>query len=240
MGKHKGIFEENTFKKDIESLIFKEANISVFDNDMTLASMLEETDDKSSYEHFVDVVSVITKELYKNFRFLRQDPAPEDYQSGNCLIFQVNRGELPVVYEYLFRYAVKHQLKEGEISKVFTERVRQGKVVPLGDVQVQEIGTGVSSILQAQDFRILITFKTEEYIEKGKEQKEKAEKEKAEKEQTEKDIVEARRVAVQTVNHSTQVLSDISDMLNDADSKTMKEAIGYVQDLIIKNYNKTF
>lgn len=215
--------------------------LEVKDNKKNLAQLLEHNNTEEDYEHFVSIVASLIREQYKNYRFLRQDPAPDDFISGNCLIFQIHREEHPEVYEYLFRYAVDHGLEEGKLTLAFAEAVRNGAVMELGDCTVEDIGTGLSSILQGHDMRVLITFKTPEYVEAGNKQRAEAKATVEAQEQTDKELQEARRNAVLEVNKSTNLLGEVNNKFEDAlKDDEIDKALNFLRDSVIEGYEKTF
>lgn len=212
-------------------------------NKLTVSEMMEKRGGQEEYDLFVGLVSEIVREKYETFRFLRQDPSPDDFESGNCLIFQIHREEYPEVYETLFRLAIIHHLEEGEITKAFTRAVKDNAVIPIGEVEIQDIGTGISSVTQGHDIRALITFKTPEYIAEGEKVKEKAEKESKKKAMEDKKLGSIRGEAVRAVNKGTAVINEMMTTLNDVDpdnAKATRNAMAHVQDIVKEAYGKTF
>lgn len=233
---------ENTMELVEEIIDMSKAEI-LEANTLTISEMMDKRGGEEDYNLFVDLVSEIVKEKYETFRFLRQDPSPEDFESGNCLIFQIHREEYPEVYETLFRLAIVHHLEEGEITKVFIQAVKDNAVIPIGDVEIQDIGTGISSITQGHDIRVLITFKTPEYIAEGEKVKEKAEEEAKKKSVEDKKLSSIRGEAVRAVNKGTAVINEMMTTLNDVDAKEAKntrDAMAHVQSIVKEAYGKTF
>lgn len=207
-------------------------------NTLSVSEMMSQKAEEKDYDEFIETISAIIKKQYESLEFLRQDPAPEDYQSGYCLIFQVYRGEYPETYDRLFSLAVLKHLEEGKISRKFKDAVESGKVIPIGDVKIEALGTGISSITQGNDVRVLITFKTQEYIKAGEEAVKKAEKEQAEKVKEDQQLLEDKKEAIQAVNRATRVLNDISNIFEGDGPDTVKEQVRAIQNIVVENYEK--
>lgn len=214
--------EEQTVTEEIKEI----------SNNKSLSAMLVQEATEADYNEFVDKVSEIVRELYKNYQFLRQDPAPDDFVSGYFLAFQIVHEQYPVEYEYLFRLAIDRGLNPVKINEVFVERLSEGKVLDLGDTIVYKGVSGISSILQGEAVRVNITFATPEYYEKGKELQEKQIKElddrkaKQAEEAKQKDaILKSLRVASEVLEQLTDEVAEKYDM--EELVKKIREGLGY-------------
>jgi hypothetical protein len=146
----------------------------------------------------------------------------KNYQTtpANVHDSQVIRAEYPVEYENLFRLAVDKNLNELEINKRFVEAVKDGKVLPLGEAVIDELQTGCSSILQAQEVRVNIVFGTKEYMAKQEEErKERQAKLEEERERamevlkTKDDVLNTLRVTEALANELTDEVAEKYDLM---------------------------
>jgi hypothetical protein len=132
-------------------------------NQKSLSDMLETKATDADYEEYFTILIPIIRELYATYEFLRQDPAPDDFTSANCLIFDFSRDEFSMEYTKLFRLAIDRGLDDKEIVPRFVDKLVNGEVLELGTVQIVPEQSGVSSVLQGKEIRVLVTFMTEEY-----------------------------------------------------------------------------
>lgn len=220
----------------LQLLLKKEGNDltdTVRMNTKSLSDLLVDEATEADYLTFVEGIAEVVRDLYKNYQFLRQDPAPEDYTSGYFLVFQFIRGEYPEKYEELFRLAIDKGLDQLKINQLFVEKVAEGDVLALGNAEIDTAQTGVSSILQGQDVRVSITFAPEEYAKRKQEQLDEfVEKRNAEREaqmelaKQKDDALKAIRLAEVVIN---ELIEDIAEKheLEELVSKT-KESLGYL------------
>lgn len=148
-----------------EKRIEKEKHMSdlTIANNHTLESMITVKPEETDYDTFVKVLTEAIKSDFENYKFLRQDPVPEDKTSGNCIIFNIFRDTHLEEFNYLFKLAVDRGLKDVDIIKHFQDAVAEGSVIPLGNAVVIKEETGVSSVLQGDSIRVMITYMTPEY-----------------------------------------------------------------------------
>lgn len=162
--------------KNIKEFNLEEKDYYIADNELTLEELVTQNDTDEDYKDYLDVMVSLIKDRYKNYRFLRMSPTHGDYESGHLLSFTINREQVPVEYEYLFRLAVSKGLTDTKINDLFYKMVLAGKVIPLGDVEIIA-GTGLSSATQAEDIMANISFMPRDYYNKHLELKAEAEKE---------------------------------------------------------------
>ncbi|AIA64268.1 hypothetical protein [Listeria phage List-36] len=181
------------------------------ENTKTLEQTLNTVAEEKDYDLFLSTLAGVVKSLYKEYQFLRQDPAPEDKTSGNILIFQIFRGDpdgYAKDFDTLFKIAVDRNLEHRKISQKFFEWVEKGKFLELGDnIVISRDGTGVSSIVESVELKVFITFMTKSYAEEREEflAKEKEKQEEAKKKEEE-------RLALK--EESYKALGEATEMLN--------------------------
>lgn len=195
-------------------------NMELIMNNKKLDELTNKVATDEDYDIFVEKMGKLVKDLYENYQFLQQNPPEGDYTSGYFLGFQVIRAEYPVEYENLFRLAVDKNLNEIEINKRFVEAVKDGKVLPLGEAVIDELQTGCSSILQAQEVRVNIVFGTKEYMAKQEEErKERQAKLEEERERamevlkTKDDVLNTLRVTEALANELTDEVAEKYDLM---------------------------
>lgn len=192
--------------------LLEERNMTDYkENDKTLEELVTDEGTEEDYREYIEKVIEITKELYKNYKFLKQDPQEGDYQSGYFMVLQFNQEEFPEEYGYLFKLAVDKSLDTKKINDLFVEELENGNVLPLGNVQIDPYNSGVSPILQATNVRVNITFGTEDYYEMK--EKEEARRARELKERNEQAQEEAKKKdeAVKTIQTTTALLSQLTD-----------------------------
>lgn len=185
--------------------------IELLQNEKSLEELLNNDGTEADYDKYLDVIVDITRSLYKNYKFLRQVPSEDDYHSGNYLVFKFFQGEFPEEYDFLFRLAVDKGLEDKEINKRFVERLEKGEIIPLGDVEIYPSGTGISSLLQANDVSISITFETKERVKLRDLEREEKAKEVEEDKKLKEETKGVKREAFLALNKATKVLDILSD-----------------------------
>lgn len=195
------------------------------DNTQTLEELLLPRGTDEDYADFIGKLTKVVKKHYAEYQFLRQDPAPDDYENANCLVFQLFPDDFPEDYEYLFKLAIDKSLSEGEITRRFIQHVKDGEVLALGDVEVEDIGTGVSSIYQAQDLKVLISFTPKSRIKLRDEKREELQALRQEQIDKQKKKQEIEAKALQNLKRASDTLEimtekeidthDLSESLNE-------------------------
>lgn len=180
-------------------------------NTKSLDQLLKTEATQEDYDAFVEEIATWTKELYKEYKFQLLQPGFEDYESGYAVVFQMFKEEKPELFENLFKQAIDKGLTDVQVNDTFVKLVKEGRVVDLGDVEIDEVGTGMSSILQGDDLRLFITFVTPEYKEKKEEVlKEKEEKLKVAEEKRE-EANKKREYAYATIVEASAVLKNMTE-----------------------------
>lgn len=202
-------------------------------NKKSLSELLVESTSEKDYTEFIEKVTTIVKDLYANYQFLRQDPAPDDFQSGYFIAFQIIRGEYPTEFEQLFRMAIDKGLDERKINKLFIEQVEQGNVLELGDCVIDPMGTGLSSILQADTVRVNITFAPKEYAEKKQVELDKLKAQSEQRVAEQKEIAQQKDQALISVRIATALLDELVSEVAEKHELTelvekIKESMGYL------------
>ncbi len=197
----------------VEERIEKEKYMSdlTITNNHTLESMITVKPEEADYDTFVKVLTEAIKSDFKNYKFLRQDPVPEDKTSGNCIIFNIFRDTHLEEFNYLFKLAVDRGLKDIDIIKHFQDAVAEGSVIPLGNAVVIKEETGVSSVLQGDSIRVMITYMTPEYA-KAREEYIDSLREDAKVEQEKK--VEAREEAERLYQIRVNAIKELEEATN--------------------------
>lgn len=211
----------------------RELEQSIIYNEQSLEELLVDTATEQDYETYVGEVVKIVQDLYKNYQFLRQDPAENDYQSGYFLAFQIIRAEYPVEYENLFRMAVGKGLDERKINKMFVEKVQNGEVLALGDCKIDSTGTGMSSILQAMELRVNITFAPTAYFEKKEAELEELKEKRAKQLAEQQEQAKEKDNALKSIRVACAVLDKLVDSVAEKHEMTtlveqIKESMGYL------------
>lgn len=216
-----------------EEDVLEDTAIPVLVNEKNLEELLVDTATDADYQTFLDEIVWVVRDLYKNYQFLRQDPAPDDYNSGYYLAFQFIRGEYPEKYENLFRLAIDKGLDPIKLNNLFVERAEKGEVLALGNAEVDSTQTGLSSILQGQDVRISITFAPKAYMEKKQELIDARQKEYEEKLAEQQEIAKQKDDALKSIRLAQVVLNNLVDEIAEKHDlqelvNQTKESMGYL------------
>lgn len=210
-----------------------EENLNYPENNKDLGSLVRDQGSEKDYNEYVNKLIEVTKYLYKNYKFLKQDPTEDDFTSGYFMVLQFNQEEFPDAYGYLFKLATDKSLDTQKINEKFVKELVAGNVLPLGDVTIDEEGSGVTPILTATNVRVNITFETPEYHEKKEEALEKRQKELEEKNAKAQETAKKKDDAVKQIQVSTTLLSQLNDEiaekheLSDLVEKT-KQMVGLI------------
>lgn len=135
------------------------------DNTHSLETLVQQSAETKDYDSYLDVLTTIIQDKYRNYRFLRLTPTYGDFQSGHVVSITIAKEDYLEEYEYLFRLAISKGLSDHKLNELFYERVVDGKVLELGDVVIVE-GTAVSPVTQADDIMANIVFMPRDYYEK--------------------------------------------------------------------------
>lgn len=216
-----------------EEDVLEDTAIPVLVNEKNLEELLVDTATDADYQTFLDEIVWVVQDLYKNYQFLRQDPTPDDYNSGYYLAFQFIRGEYPEKYEKLFRLAIDRGLDPIKLNNLFVERAEKGEVLALGNAEVDSTQTGLSSILQGQDVRISITFAPKAYMEKKQELIDARQKEYEEKLAEQQEIAKQKDDALKSIRLAQVVLNNLVDEIAEKHDlqelvNQTKESMGYL------------
>lgn len=210
-------------------------------NTKSLTELLTTEPTEADYQLFIHVLAEVIQQEYKNYRFLRQDPSPTDKLSGHCLIFNIHRDLNLSSFNRLFKLTVDRGLKDIDIHNYFVDAVVNGKILDLGGAVIVQDETGVSSILQGDSIRVIITFMTADYAKERQEQldimrekQEEAENEQKEKLELAKQLQEARTKAYAEIESATTILKLLNEKAIDTyglaeDIKKLKEEITTLQ-----------
>lgn len=216
-----------------EEDVLEDTAVPVLYNEKSLNDLLVDTATDADYQTFLDEIVWVVRDLYKNYQFLRQDPAPDDYNSGYYLAFQFIRGEYPEKYEYLFRLAIDKGLDPIKLNNLFVERVADGDVLALGNAVIDKMQTGLSSILQGQEVRISITFAPQEYMDKKQELMDERQKEYDAKVAEQQEIAKQKDDAIKAIRLAEVVLNNLVDEIAEKHDlqelvNQTKESMGYL------------
>lgn len=203
-------------------------------NEKSLTDLLATTAKKEDYDEFIDVLTPVLKDLYKNYQFQLFCPTPDDLQSGYAIRFQIFRMDMDEDYNKLFRMAIDKGMTERDITLTFYDYVKEGNLIDLGDAEVMLLGTGISSILSGADLDIYITFMPKKYKEKKEAYEAKLAEEKAEQEKEKEAYMEQRNKTFETLTEATEVLSNLTkEIKEELPEKTeeLEEVFEEVRDL---------
>lgn len=170
-------------------------------NKNNLGQLLEVKASESDYDVALEMLVKEVKDLYKDFHFKFLKPQDGDFLSGYAVVFELHPKGKDDLLHTLFKYVVGKNMSEGKLADLFVEEVKKGNVIELGDVILDETGTGMSSLLTGEDVTIVISFETEDYQAKRKEQEEledaEAEEQKAKQAKFEELRVESHKALVE-------------------------------------------
>lgn len=140
-------------------------------NKHSLGELLALEPEKKDYEQFIEMIGERVEKLYQDFQFFLYEPDSADLVSGYLIQFQI-LGHEPV-YNELFKLALDKGLDMDKIDDYFYDYLKEGKIFPIGDnIIIEREGTGVSPIKTGDDVRIIVSFVTEDYRNRQKEQEE--------------------------------------------------------------------
>lgn len=201
---------KNEFEKE-QGVLDKKGEQLV--NKKTLEELLQNEPIEKGYAEVIDILTATVKEAYENFRFTFMKPDEEDYLSGYAIKFVFPVDKHQSLYEELFKLTVAYNLKEEEINKRFSKILANGKVIPVGNVLVDDKSTGVSPILNGEDLVVYIVFEDEEYLLKRKEEEKRQEKASEEAVAKQKEMVKAREDGYKTLLRASALMEKLSDEL---------------------------
>lgn len=188
----------------------RELQMKTITNTKALNELLVHTATQEDYDNFVLDIAEWVGELYRDYKFQFLQPAEEDFESGYAVVFQMFRPEKPELFDNLFKLAIDRGLTDAEINETFVKLVKEGKVLELGDIEIDERGTGMSSILQGDDLRLFITFVTPEYKEKKEEILKEREEKLAVENEKRAEADKKREAAYRAIVEASAVLSNMT------------------------------
>jgi len=205
--------------KRISGIIRKEVNkgailggdsVMELKNTNSLGQLLDVKAKEEDYELALGMLIEEVKSKYADFQFKLLKPQQGDFFSGYAVTFELLPKEDHEFLHTLFKVVIGKNLSEGKLADLFVEQVKKGNVLDLGDVTLDETGTGMSTLLSGEAVTIAISFETEEYKEerlKNEEEKKKEEEaHKAKQEKMEKLRVEAHKA----ITEASVILSEMS------------------------------
>lgn len=148
----------------------------IIDHDMSLEDTISEPTEQElekGTELALEQLTKATQLMYSHYNFRRFDPNKDDTESANSLTFKLTgvNNEYTEILAHLFKIFFDYKLNALDISKAFKERIKQGKVLKLGNVEI--INVLVSNPLQSPDINIIIDFMLTDKYNKLQESKEK-------------------------------------------------------------------
>jgi hypothetical protein len=112
-------------------------------DDITLTELLTNEATEEQYDEVLDILEGMASRAYSQFSFLIAK-SQDEVEMPNFLQIESdyaeNAGEHKAVFELAMRYGIQHE----KLTKLFAERVANGKVIPLGKdvVVITDDGTG--------------------------------------------------------------------------------------------------
>lgn len=128
-------------------------------------------------DEFTNLLSKVTKRLYKSYQVLRLDPQTKEQRLyPHRLIFQSHISDELTSEEHnkMFKLAFDNNLTVFEINPVFRNKVKDGKVLELGNAVVTE--TSLGNILEGNTLSFSIEFMSKDNYEEKKQKEKEAEK----------------------------------------------------------------
>lgn len=142
------------------------------DKGLSLEHLITAEPTEENYETVINLLIKLLVETYKDYKFLLAKSSDET-QQPHFLQVVSNWAENPEIHKSVFQQAVEYNLDMRELQRKFAERVAEGKVLDLGDVEViiddgtGQPATGVSQInsgLEGGEIAFIISFlKKENY-----------------------------------------------------------------------------
>lgn len=220
--------EKETLQKEIKrisGIIREEVNKGeilggdsrmVLENNNNLGQLLEVKAEQEDYDLALAMLIKEVQGLYKDFKFKLLKPQTGDYLSGYAITFEISDRREGSTLRELFKRVIAKNMSEGKLADLFVEEVKNGNVIEIGDVILDEYATGMSSLVTGEPVTVVISFETEEYKVKRKEQEEEqkaeAEKQKEKQENLEKLRVEAHKA----ITEASVILKEMSKEIVEA------------------------
>jgi hypothetical protein len=158
--------EENGMKNDM----YKTEE----DNQLTLTDLLVTEPTEEDYDEIIDMLVELAQHTFTDYKFLIAKSSDET-KDANFLQIVSNWAENPRLHRRIFQKSIEANIDRQVLTEKFAERVRQGKVVSLGDNAVVIVDdntgnppTGVSPInsgLEGGEIAFIISFVKKENFE---------------------------------------------------------------------------
>ncbi len=187
-------------------------------NTRSIEEMLGAKAEDKDYELFFEILIPVVQQMYREFRFTRQDPIKDDYTTGYNFAFYLSQQAWADDLGFLFRLFIDRGLDSLEINKRFGKKVSEGAVIPLGEgLTVNMSETGMSPISQGGEITVLITImpedfkvKYDEIAEQAKELQEQAKEQKEQELQEALKLRDVRLAAYEAMRNATKVLEELT------------------------------
>lgn len=205
-------------------------------NLLNLEELTEVKATEEDYNTYLDIVANRIQAKYSTYEFIKQNPDVES-EVGWTLAFSVDVLEDKEYYERLKRITLGKGLDVKKLNEYFLERVKNDKVLKLGNVIVQDDYTYITGLAEGTSFNVMITFTNETFLKNIEEKKvkEKEAQEKQEAENKEREQLQDNAYAVlasATANLDNKLLESLMEQdpdLAEAYEET-KENLGFTYD----------
>ena len=179
-------------------------------NTNSLEQLLEVRAKEEDYDLALEMLIGEVKRKYEEFQFKFLKPQPGDFFSGYAVTFEILPGKDSEFLHNLFKLVIGKNLSEGKLADLFVEEVKKGNVIDLGDVILDDTGTGMSSLLTGEPVTVAISFETEEYKEKRLEREEEQKKEEEEQKAKQAKFEELRMESHKALTEASVILKEMS------------------------------